>query len=146
MHALSMTPYRTPVTPPIEYFTKLDFIESRQTPGVFWLNIAIFNLNQHYRYYLNLIGKLRREKEFRQQCCRNSTKIGERKRKRGREKAEEFRQHCYRNSSAQNAAHAVKKKAIAAKPLPKKEKKKFVLAIVAMRLPKMEKKNYEICE
>ena len=124
MHALSMTPYRTPVTPPIEYFTKLDFIESRQTPGVFWLNIAIFNLNQHYRYYLNLIGKLRREKEFRQQCCRNSTKIGERKRKRGREKAEEFRQHCYRNSSAQNAAHAVKKKAIAAKPLPKKEKKK----------------------
>ena len=30
--------------------------------------------------------------------------------------------------------------------LPKKEKKKFVLAIVAMSLPKMEKKNYEICE
>ena len=64
---------------------------------------------------MNLIGKLRREKEFRQQCCRNSTKIGERKRKRGKEKAEEFRQHCYRNSSAQNAARSVKKKAIAAK-------------------------------
>ena len=72
---------------------------------------------------MNLIGKLRKEKEFRQQCCRNSTKIGERKRKRGREKAEEFRQHCYRNSSAQNAARSVKKKAIAATPLPKKEKK-----------------------
>ena len=88
---------------------------------------------------MNLIGKLRREKEFRQQCCRNSTKIGKRKRKRGREKAEEFRQHCYRNSSAQNAAHLVKKKAIAATPLSKKEKK-IVLAIVAMPLPKMEKK------
>ena len=65
---------------------------------------------------MNLIGKLRREKEFRQQCCRNSTKMR-------REKTEEFRQHCYRNSSAQNAARSVKKKAIAATPLPKKEKK-----------------------
>ena len=95
---------------------------------------------------------MRREKEFRQQWCRNSTKIGERKIKRGREKAEEFRQHCYRNSSAQNTARSVKKKAIATTPLPKKGKKKFVLAkkivlaIVAMPLPKMEKKNYEICE
>ena len=68
-------------------------------------------------------------------------KLGERKRKRGREKAEEFRQHCYRNSSAQNAARSVKKKAIAATPLPKKEEKKIVLAIVAMPLPKMEKKK-----
>ena len=108
---------------------------------VFWLNIAISNLNQYYRYYLNLIGKLRREKEFRQQCCRNSTKIGERKRKSGREKAEEFRQHCYRNSFARNAARSVKKKAIAATPLPKKEKKNIVLTIVAMPLPKMEKKK-----
>ena len=74
-------------------------------------------------------------------------KWGERKRKRGREKAEEFRQHCYRNSSTQNAAHSVKKKAIAATPLLKKEKKKkFFLAIMAMPLPKMEKKNYEICK
>ena len=82
---------------------------------------------------MNLIGKLRREKEFRQQCCRNSTKMR-------REKAEEFQQHCYRNSSAQNAARSVKKKAIAATPLPKKGKKKIVLTIVAMPLPKMEKK------
>ena len=83
---------------------------------------------------------MRREKEFRQQCCRNSTKIGERKRKREREKAEEFRQYCYRNSYAQNTARSVKKKAIAATPLPKKKKKKFVLAIVAMPLLKMKKK------
>ena len=54
-----------------------------------------------YRYCLKLIGELRKEKEFRQQRCRNSTKIGERKRQRRREKEEEFRQHCYRNSSAQ---------------------------------------------
>ena len=39
----------------------------------------------------------------------------------------------------------LKKKAIAATPLPKKEKK-FVLTIVAMLLPKMEKKNDEICK
>ena len=29
---------------------------------------------------------MRKEREFRQQCCRNSTKVGERKRKSGREK------------------------------------------------------------
>ena len=48
----------------------------------------------------------------------------EREKEKGREKAEEFRQHYYRNSSAQNAARSVKKKSIAATPLPKKEKKK----------------------
>ena len=69
--------------------------------GVFWVNIAISKLNLLYRYCLKLIGELRKEKEFRQQCCRNSTKIRERKRKSWREKEEEFRQHCYRNSSAQ---------------------------------------------
>ena len=100
---------------------------------------------------MNLIGKLRREKEFRQQCCRNSTKIGERKRKRGREKAEEFRQHCYRNSSAQNAAHSVKKKVIVATPLPKKEKKicfgkKNCFGNCDNAIAENGKKNYEICK
>ena len=79
-------------------------------------------------------------KNFGNSVAEIQQKWGERKRNRGREKAEEFQQHCYRNSSAQNAARSVKKKAIAATPLPKKEKKKFVLAIVAMPLPKMEKK------
>ena len=60
-----------------------------------------------YRFCLKLIGELRKEKEFRQQCCRNSTKIGERKRKRWKEKEDEFRQHCYRNSSAQIPARPV---------------------------------------
>ena len=80
-------------------------------------------------------------KNFGNSVAEIQQKWGERKRKKGREKAEEFRQHCYRNSSAQNAARSVKKKAIAVMPLPKKEKKKFILAIVAMPLPKMEKKK-----
>ena len=32
---------------------------------------------------MNLIGKLRREKEFQQQCCRNSTKMRREKKKKG---------------------------------------------------------------
>ena len=88
-------------------------------------------------------------------------KWGERKRKRGREKAEEFRQHCYRNSSAQNASGQLKKSncgnVIAEKGKKKKicfgncgnaiadnvkkKKKKFILTIVAIPLLKMEKKK-----
>ena len=71
----------------LQYFN-WKYIDQR----VFWVNIAKSELNLRYRYCLNLIGKLRKEKEFRQQCCRNSTKIGERKRKSWREKEEEFRQ------------------------------------------------------
>jgi len=75
------------------------------------------------RYCSNLIGEMRKEREFRQQCCRNSTKIGERKRKSWREKDFEFRQRCYRNSSAQIPCLS-SKKTIAAMPLPNREKKK----------------------
>ena len=89
---------------------------------------------------MNLIDKLRREKKFQQQCCRNSTKIGERKRKRGREKVEEFRQHCYRNSSAQYAVRAVKKKQA------EKGKKKICFGNCGNAIVKNGKKKYEICE
>ena len=94
-----------------------------------------------YRYYLNLIGKLRKEKEFWQQCCRNSTKIGERKRKSWREKEEEFRQCCYRNSSAQILARSC---VLCARvwSAQKKKKKQFV----AMALPKMEGKKNVVAE
>ena len=68
---------------------------------VFWLNIGKYEIYLRYRYCLNLIGELRKEREFRQQCCRNSTKVGERKRNSWREKDFEFRQLCYRNSSTQ---------------------------------------------
>ena len=83
------------------------------------------------------MGKWGERKNFGNSVAEIQQKWGERKRKRGREKAEEFRQHCYPNSSAQNAARLVKKKAIAVMPLPKKEKKKIVLAIVAKPLPIM---------
>ena len=53
---------------------------------VFWLNIAKFEVNLCYRYCSNLFRNLRKESEFRQYHCRNSTKVGERKRKSGREK------------------------------------------------------------
>ena len=67
------------------------------------------------------------------------------KKKKGREKVEEFRQHCQRNSSAQNAARSVKKKAIAAMPLPKNEKKNC-FGNCGNAIAQNGKKNYEICE
>ena len=54
--------------------------------GVFWLNIAKFEVNLCYRYCSNLFRNLGKKSEFRQYHCRNSTKVGERKRKSGREK------------------------------------------------------------
>ena len=104
--------------------------------GIFWVNIVISKLNLLYRYCLKLIGELRKEKEFRQQCCRNSTKIRSEK---DREKEEEFRQHCYRNSSAQIPARA-KKKNNCGNAIAEIGKKKN-LVIVAMELPKMKKKK-----
>ena len=53
---------------------------------VFWLNIAKFEVNLCYKYCSNLFRNLRKESEFRQYHCWNSTKVGERKRKSGREK------------------------------------------------------------
>ena len=85
-------------------------------------------------------------KNFGNSVAEIQQKWGERKRKRGREKAKEFRQHCYRNSSAQDASRSVKKKSNCGNAIAEKGKKNFVLAIVAMPLPKMEKKNDEICE
>ena len=49
---------------------------------VFWLKIAKNVVYWCYRYYSKLFGKMRRETEFRQRCCRNSKKkyneLGER--------------------------------------------------------------------
>ena len=85
-------------------------------------------------------------KNFGNSVAEIQQKWGERKRKRGREKAEEFRQHCYQNSSAQNAARSVKKRAIAAMPLLKKEKKKNCFGNCGNAIAENGKKNYEICE
>ena len=41
---------------------------------VFWLKIAKNIVYWCYRYYSKLFGKMRRETEFRQRCCRNYKK------------------------------------------------------------------------
>ena len=43
--------------------------------GVFWLNIAESGVYLCYRHCFKLIRELRKESEFRQRYCRNSTKI-----------------------------------------------------------------------
>ena len=45
---------------------------------VFWVNIVKFKVNLRYTNYSKIIGKLRRETEFRQWHCRNSAKKQER--------------------------------------------------------------------
>ena len=75
---------------------------------------------------MNLIGKLRREKEFRQQCCRNSTKNEEREKEKGGErKQRNFDNTVTEIPLPKMLPVQLKKKAIAATPLPKKEKKNF---------------------
>ena len=65
----------------IKLFTRIPL-----SNGVFWLNIAKFEINWCYRYCFNLFSNLRKESELRQYHCRNSTKVGERKIKSSREK------------------------------------------------------------
>ena len=79
--------------------------------GIFWVNIVISKLNLLYRYCLKLIGELRKEREFRQHCCRNSTKI----RREKDEKVERER----RGISATLLFLSVLKKTIAAMSLSK---------------------------
>ena len=58
--------------------------------GVIWLNITKFGVYLRYRHCFNLFKEMRKESEFRQRCCWNSTKVWERKRKSGREKILNF--------------------------------------------------------
>ena len=57
---------------------------------VFWQNIAKFKIYLHYNYCSKLFRELRKKNKFRQRCCRNLTKVGERKRKSEREKILNF--------------------------------------------------------
>ena len=43
--------------------------------GVFWLNIAKSEIYLRYRYCFNLFSEMRKESEFQQHRCRNSTKV-----------------------------------------------------------------------
>ena len=61
--------------------------------GVFWPNIAKFEVYLRYRHCSKLFREMGKESEFRQRCCRNSTKVWERKRKSGREKILNFGNH-----------------------------------------------------
>ena len=51
---------------------------NRVKDGVFWVNIVKFKVNLRYMNCSKIIGKLRRETEFRQWHCRNSAKKQER--------------------------------------------------------------------
>ena len=99
---------------------------------VFWVNIAISKLNLLYRYCLKLIGELRKEKEFRQQCCRNSTKIRREKDKKVEREKRGISTTLLPKFLCPNSAHPVQRK--------KQLQQKKILVIVAMALPKMRKK------
>ena len=66
--------------------------------GVFWLNIAKFEVNLRYRYCSNLFRDVRKESEFRQYHYRNSTKSRKDKKKKWEREIFDFRQHHHRNS------------------------------------------------
>ena len=67
----------------------------------FWLNIAKSGVYLRYRHCFKLFRELRKESEFRQWCCQNSTKVWERKRKSGREKILNFGNHVIEILAAQ---------------------------------------------
>ena len=56
----------------------------------FWSNITKFGVYLCYRHCFKLFKKLRKKSEFQQQCCRNSTKVWEKKKKSGRDKILNF--------------------------------------------------------
>ena len=55
-------------------------IKHRGYKRVFWLIIAKSRIYLHYSHCSKLFRELRKESEFRQRCCPNSTKVWERKR------------------------------------------------------------------
>ena len=59
--------------------------------GVFWVNIAKFELYLHYRNCWKLFRIVRKESEFRYHHCPNSTKSMRKKKKKGERENVEFR-------------------------------------------------------
>ena len=117
--------------------------------GVFWVNIAKFEVNLRYRNCSNLFGILRREIEFRYYHCRNLTKSMREKKKKVERENVEFQQRGYRISCAQFCYPCVECRKWKEKKnwqtncgnaIAEIGKKKFV-TIVAMALPKMGGKN-----
>ena len=71
---------------------------------VFWVNIAKSGVYLRYRHCFKLFRELSKESKFWQRCCRNSTKVRERKRKSGREKILYFSNYITEIPAAQTAA------------------------------------------
>ena len=90
---------------------------------------------------MKLIGELRKEKEFRQQCCRNSTKIRREKDKKVERERKEISATLFPKFFCSNSCPSYEKtncgNAIAEIG---KKRNFFFLVIVAMALPKMGKK------
>ena len=110
-----------------------------------------------YRYCSNLFRNIRKESEFRQYHCRNSTKVEETKRKSGREKFFIFDNTITIIPSAHTYCPYMLPEWVLEVWVRARKTKcgngiaeigKKILAIVAMPLPKMKKKKkgYKICE
>ena len=112
--------------------------------GVFWLNIAKFEVNWCYRYCFNLFSNLRKESELWQYHCRNSTKVWERKIKSRREKFLIFGNTITEIPSAHTYCPCGCSKCESAQGKPN-VRKFFFLVIVAMPLPKMRGKKNNGC-
>ena len=111
--------------------------------GVFWLNIAKFEVNLRYRYCSNLFRDVRKESEFRQYHYRNSTKSRKDKKKKWEREIFDFRQHHNRNSFCLDLlpSGCLKCECVQGKPIVAMALSKqgifFFLAIVAMPLLEM---------
>ena len=101
---------------------------------VFWLNITKSEIYLRYRHCSKLFRELRKESEFQRRCCRNSTKVWERKRKSGREKILNFDNHiteipaaqiCWPKTNCSNVIAEIGKTNFVAMPLPKMGGKKI---------------------
>ena len=90
----------------------------------FWLNIAKFKVNWCYRYCFKLFSNLRKERKLRQYYCQNSTKVGERKIKRRREKFLIFGNSIAAILSAHSATRWKKKIGNCGNAIAENEKKK----------------------
>ena len=108
---------------------------------VIWLNIAKFEIYLHYRYCSNLFRRMRRESEFRQYRCRNSTKVWERE-KMGERECMNFGKVITKILTARSACSSVyavcskwdvlKKNQLWQYHCRNKRRKKKIVAIVAM--------------
>ena len=109
--------------------------------GIFWVNIVISKLNLLYRYCSKLIGELRKEREFRQHCCRNSTKIRRENFGNTFVEIQKGGERKKRNFGNIVILVRVKKNNCGNVIVEIGKKRNFFLVIMAMALSKMKKKN-----